>query len=184
MQRFGAGAESRGRTEFARAHRAGLPFRLEHRTSGRHSLRWDVPVERVDCERLLPVCAAGLSEVAHPYSLLARTALRDILAIRPSAASGRTLEAVMRHVRSALGRSEQECQQASLLAIKSLSAACGEALNTSLHTVLPALARRAAAGGSAADHVLSLCEVLEANGGRVAGDLIKAKIPTYSSIMA
>jgi hypothetical protein len=183
MQRFGAGSANKGRTEFARAHRSGLPFRLEHRTSGRHALRWDVPVERVDCERLLPVCAAGLSEVAHPYALLARTALRDILAIRPSAASGRTLETVMRHVRGALGQQEKECRQAGLLALKNLSAACGEALNASLHTVLPALARRASAGGSAADHVLSLCEVLEANGGPVAGNLIKAKIPTYSSIM-
>jgi len=183
VSRFGTGASTKGRTEFARAHRSGLPFRLEHKTSGRHALRWDVPVERVDCSRLLPTCAAGLSEVDHPYALLARTALRDILAIRPSAASGPVLGAVMRHVRAALGRAEKECQQAALLALRDLSAAAGQALNEHLGSVLPALSRRSAMGGGRADAVLSLCEVLEANGGRDAASLIKSKIPTYSSVL-
>ena len=69
------------------------------------------------------------------------------------------------------------------MAIKDLSAAAGAALNAELHSVLPALARRASAGGARAAAVLALCEQLEANGGPPAGALIKAKIPTYASVL-
>lgn len=68
------------------------------------------------------------------------------------------------------------------MAIKDLSAAAGAALNAELHSVLPALARRASGGGSRASAVLALCEQLEANGGPPAGALIKSKIPTYASV--
>ena len=63
------------------------------------------------------------------------------------------------------------------------AAAAGAALNAELHSVLPALARRASAGGARAAAVLALCEQLEANGGPPAGALIKAKIPTYASVL-
>lgn len=140
-----------------------------------------MPVERVDCDRLLPLCAAGLSEVDHPFSLLARAALRDILAIRPSAAMGPALASVVRGVRDALSRAEAECRSAAMLALRDLSAAAGEALNPHLRAVLPALARRHTRGGRGAASVLALCEVLEANGGPAAAEMIKDKIPTYHS---
>jgi hypothetical protein len=149
-------------------------------------LRWDVPVERVDCNRLLPLCAVGLSETEHPFALLARTAFRDILAIRPSVASGTTLADVIRHVRAALMRSESACQEAAMLALRDLSAAAGDALTEHLHSVLPALSRLATKSPRLRDTVHRLCEVFESNSSAPVetGGIIKGKIPTYAPASA
>jgi hypothetical protein len=55
-----------------------LPFALDHRCI-KNRLKWITPIEKVNFQRILPVCVDGLRELEEPYRSMASLAVADML---------------------------------------------------------------------------------------------------------
>jgi hypothetical protein len=175
-----------------------LPFRIQH-GSVRSTLQWDSAPSQCDVESILPLCMEGLREVEHPYVFLAREAGLVLLGLAASddtdldgipgnsAAALRArviaiLPQLMAPLRAALAEPQADMFSAALRALVALSSATGAAFNAQLGVVLAPLNRRMM-DRTRRDAVQQVLEVLERNGGAPATKIIKAKVPTYTSVL-
>ncbi|XP_032079422.1 PACRG-like protein isoform X2 [Thamnophis elegans] len=147
--------QSRVPSAFAAIYsKGGIPCRLVH-GSIRHTLQWDSHPATLPFDPLLINLAEGLKETRHPYTFISQEGFKEMLSVE--GAAQKTLPLLPRLVpvlKGALAHSDDDVFRRGLGALVQLSAVVGFWLNGHLK------------------HLLS-SESLT---------IIKAKIPTYSSI--
>lgn len=182
----------------------GVPCRIEHHGASKHDLKWDRDFEELDYATLLPACADGMRETAHPYTFIARTGFQQLLAYevscvlcarsaltarppdsprhqRAGAKAKPVLPQVAVGLRMSFADKDAGVFTACLAALRQLSAAVGPALNPHLKALLGQLARKALDPKLRDDVTLTL-QQLEENGGPEAFAVIKSKVPTYTTV--
>ncbi|KAJ3010000.1 hypothetical protein HKX48_007639 [Thoreauomyces humboldtii] len=162
--------------------RGEIPCRLNH-GSVKHKLSWTTPPSQLSYPTLLPVFLAGLLETQHPYTLLVRSGLHDLLT--DPAASTRVppiLISVIPPLRAALGSSRDAGTfGAALEVVRDLAACVGPALVPFLHLLVPPIAARAL-NGQWAEKVGEVLRSVETEAGPSALKVLRLHCPTYSSV--
>ncbi|EDV22669.1 uncharacterized protein TRIADDRAFT_28418 [Trichoplax adhaerens] len=175
-------AKVRHKTTFSAAYvNGGIPCRLVH-GSVKHTLQWSTSPEDLPYDPLLVTMMEGLRETVHPFTFIVKHGLRDLLqADRASMKIIPLLSQLIPPLRQALQEQSITIFDACLQTLQLLSDAAGSELNVHLKTLLPQLSKRM----FNKDHmglISSTLQCLERNGGKVAFMIIKAKVPTYTSM--
>ncbi|XP_065071954.1 PACRG-like protein [Rhopilema esculentum] len=158
-----------------------VPCRLQH-GSVRHKLQWSTQPDNLSFDPILVTLAEGLRETRHPYTFVACEGFREMLMVGD--AEERTvplLPKLIPPIRLALGSPDIEIFFKSLQALIQLSDVTGPELNPHLKSVLPQISRRIL-DRNHRDKVFSALQRLEYNGGKESTKIIKARIPTYTSM--
>eukprot|EP00794_Sanderia_malayensis_P005702 gene5702-6404_t len=158
-----------------------VPCRLIH-GSVKHKLQWKTPPENLNFDPILVTLAEGLREKRHPYTFVACEGFKDMLTVED--AEQRTIPLLPKLVpplRLALGASDNEVFYRALQALVQLSDVTGPAMNVHLKLVLPQVSKRML-DRNHKEKVISALQRIEYNGGKESVSIIKARIPTYSSI--
>ena len=134
----------------------------------------DVPLDRC-----LPLCFTGLSEVCHPFCLLARQGAKQLLEAHPNAEDvvPTLLPSLVPSLRAALADKEPDVVEAAMDVVSPLAAVVGAALAPFLDRLLPPIARKAA-GGPLARKALDALRAIEDHVPD-SGAKIKSKVPAY-----
>lgn len=159
----------------------GVPCRLVH-GSVKHKLAWDTPPEQVPFDPVLVTLAEGLKETAHPYTFVSYMGFRELLDT-PGASHKATplLPKLAPPIRGALSHSDSAVFERGIECLLQLSSVVGPALNPYLKTFLMSLSKRIMEK-KYKEKVTEALQHLEQHGGKEVLPIIKAKVPTYSSI--
>jgi len=159
----------------------GIPCRLQH-GSIKHKIVWTRELGTLPYDELLPSVAEGLVELEHPYGFVAKQAFVEMVQAEGSAEK---IVPVVRKLviplKAALQHADAGVFTAGLEALTCLSNACGPELLPCLKILLPALSKKAL-NAKWREAVYDALQQIEANTGPESGPIIKAKIPTYTSI--
>ncbi|XP_076434633.1 PACRG-like protein [Babylonia areolata] len=159
----------------------GVPCRLVH-GSVKHKLAWDTPPAQLPFDPVLPTLAEGLRETVHPYTQVSHMGFKEMLESEGAGdKAAPLLPKVVPPLRAALIHSNNEVFERGLDGLTYLSDAVGPALNPHLKNLLMALSKRMM-DKKYRDRVTDTLQLLEQNGGKEVLPVIKAKVPTYSSI--
>ena len=146
----GAGLGKKGKTAFAAAYRGGEISRwLRVDQNGSvPKLAFATSPGDVPLDRCLPLCFTGLSEVCHPFCLLARQGAKQLLEAHPNAEDvvPTLLPSLVPSLRAALADKEPDVVEAAMDVVSPLAAVVGAALAPFLDRLLPPIARKAAGG--------------------------------------
>lgn len=147
-----------------------------------HRLQWDVAPEDIGSyDPLLALFAEGLVETKHPYFFVARTGFSDLLRARGAGAKAvPVLQRVVGPIRSCFRSSDLETYRSGLTGLADLSHAVGSELTPYLKLVIGQLAKNATKH-KLKDHIAETLNTLELNGGEKCYQMIKAKVPTYTT---
>ncbi|KAK9399262.1 PACRG-like [Crotalus adamanteus] len=174
--------ESRVSSTFAAIYsKGGIPCRLVH-GSVRHKLQWDCHPASLQFDPLLINLAEGLKETRHPYTFISQEGFKELLSVE--GAAQKTLPLLPRLVpvlKGALAHSDDEVFRRGLSALVQLSAVVGFWLNGHLKHLLSSLSKRQMSK-KFKEQTTEALQKLEQYGGKESLTIIKAKIPTYSSI--
>ncbi|XP_026555536.1 PACRG-like protein isoform X1 [Pseudonaja textilis] len=174
--------QSRVPSAFAAIYsKGGIPCRLVH-GSIRHTLQWDSHPATLQFDPLLINLAEGLKETRHPYTFISQEGFKELLSAE--GAAQKTLPLLPRLVpvlKSALAHSDDEVFRRGLNALVQLSAVVGFWLNGHLKHLLSSLSKRQMSK-KFKEQTTEALQKLEQYGGKESLTIIKAKIPTYSSI--
>ncbi|KAM3831946.1 LOW QUALITY PROTEIN: PACRG-like protein [Vipera latastei] len=173
--------ESRVSSTFAAIILKGIPCRLVH-GSVRHKLQWDCHPATLPFDPLLIHLAEGLRETRHPYTFISQEGFKELLSVE--GAAQKTLPLLPRLVpvlKGALAHSDDEVFRRGLNALVQLSAVVGFWLNGHLKHLLSSLSKRQMSK-KFKEQTTEALQKLEQYGGKESLAIIKAKIPTYSSI--
>eukprot|EP01060_Flectonema_neradi_P017856 TRINITY_DN246_c5_g2_i2.p1 TRINITY_DN246_c5_g2~~TRINITY_DN246_c5_g2_i2.p1 ORF type:complete len:231 (+),score=30.30 TRINITY_DN246_c5_g2_i2:43-693(+) len=173
--------KSKCKTAFSQEHSAGgIPVHIGH-TGNTMKLVWDCKPEEVDEGRLIVLSAQGLKECAHPSVFLAPAVFESLLQ-RPGIGERTVvplLDRIVPPIRESLY--EPNCLAKGIQAVRLVSSAAGPHLNKYLPNILQGVARHLS-NKVHRETIESLLISLEENGGPEASKIIKAKIPTYTTI--
>jgi hypothetical protein len=132
---------------------------------------------------LLINCFEGLLETDHPYCFVANRALLELL--QAPGATEKTLPIIQKLImplRSAFLSSDNVIWERALEALKLLAEVTGAGLVSHLHIILAQLNKRMTLNKRVRENVMGVLNIIEEKGGKEALDLIRSKIPTYTSI--
>ncbi|XP_002737923.1 PACRG-like protein [Saccoglossus kowalevskii] len=159
----------------------GVPCRLVH-GSVKHKLHWDIPVEEVAYDPVLITLTEGLRETKHPYIFVAQMGFKELLEVYESSEKILpVLPKIIAPLRAALSHSDGQVFEGSLNSVVQLSAAAGAHLNPHLKQLLGCMSKRSMEK-KYKDKVATALQQIEQSCGRESLPIIKAKVPTYSSI--
>ncbi|XP_074642511.1 PACRG-like protein [Tubulanus polymorphus] len=159
----------------------GIPCRLMH-GSVKHKLAWDTPPEQVAFDPVLITLAEGIRETVHPYTFVARCGFKELLETSGSGEKAVSLlPKLLNPLKQALSHSDSTVFEAGLDAVVQLSNAVGPGLNPYIKNMLVPLAK-GMMNKKMKDKITESLQQIEKNGGKELLPIIKAKIPTYSSI--
>lgn len=177
-----SGAGKKSQSAFASLYSSGgIPCRLMH-GSVKHKLAWDTPPEQLPFDPVLPTLAEGLRETVHPFTLVSYMGFKEMLDSQGAGSKATPLlPKVVPPLRAALIHPNNDVFERSLDGLGHLSDAVGPALNPHLKNLLMALSKRMM-DKKYRDRVTETLQRLEQNGGKEVLPVIKAKVPTYSSI--
>ncbi|XP_063166708.1 PACRG-like protein [Candoia aspera] len=174
--------QSRVSSAFAAIYsKGGIPCRLVH-GSVRHKLQWDCHPATLQFDPLLINLAEGLKETRHPYTFISQEGFKELLSVE--GAAHKTIPLLPRLVpvlKAALAHSDDEVFRRGLNALVQLSAVVGSWLNDHLKHLLSSLSKRQMSK-KFKEQTTEALQKLEQYGGKESLTIIKAKIPTYSSI--
>ncbi|KAJ0411856.1 hypothetical protein ATCC90586_003009 [Pythium insidiosum] len=170
------------KTNFGSAYDAGsIPCRINH-GSIKHSLHWTKDPQTLDFSPLLITCVEGFQETEHPFVFLARTMFRELLAVEDAREKTLVvLPQVIPPLRVALMSSDDDVFLMALEATRMLSDIVEEEMNTYLPKLTQQIHRKLLTKQLRAP-VEETLAALERNGGKEALSIIRAKIPTYTSV--
>ena len=166
------------KTTFSQSYVSGsIPCRLQSSAS-RHSLQWDANAASGFSADLLVVCADGLSETQHPYTLLAPMMFHELLLRAEGCLQmlAPVIEPVSTNIRKAM--MSKETFGPALQALAALLQHSGDLLAPQLNKIVPMLAR-CAKEKAHKDNIYAVLRLIEEQCGPDATKLIKSKIPTY-----
>ncbi|XP_013931304.1 PREDICTED: PACRG-like protein [Thamnophis sirtalis] len=124
----------------------------------------------------------GLKETRHPYTFISQEGFKEMLSVE--GAAQKTLPLLPRLVpvlKGALAHSDDDVFRRGLRALVQLSAVVGFWLNGHLKHLLSSLSKRQMSK-KFKEQTMEALQKLEQHGGKESLTIIKAKIPTYSSI--
>lgn len=166
------------KTTFSQSYVSGsIPCRLQS-TCSRYQLQWDASAQSGFSPDLLVVCADGLSETQHPYSLMAPMMFHELILRGEGCIElfQPVMEPLCANIRKAM--MDKETFGAALNALSILVQNTGNLVLPQLPKVVTLLAR----GFRDKDHrdnIASLLGLIEMQCGPEATKIIKLKIPTY-----
>jgi hypothetical protein len=166
------------KTLFSQAYiRGSIPCRLQS-TASKHHLQWDKGTESGFSADLLVVCADGLREEVHPYTIMAPMMFGELVERSEGVAS--MFEPVIDNVVNALRQAmlADSAFGAALKAIDQLIPAAAEVLVPHYQKLIPAMVRKAK-DKKHRDNVLATLNMMESVGGKAVTAFIKSKMPTY-----
>jgi len=137
----------------------------------------------LDYDPLLVNCFEGLLETEHPYSFVANQALKELL--EAPGASEKVIPIIAKLImplRMALLQGDEGIWTRGLNALKMLAEATGHHMNQHLHVLLAQLNKKLTLNKRVRETVMNVIQVLEERGGKEAYEIIRSKIPTYTSI--
>ena len=137
----------------------------------------------MDYDPLLVNCFEGLLETEHPYSFVANQALKELM--EAPGASEKTIPIIPKLImplRMALLQNDEAMWTRGLNALKLLSETTGHHLNQHLHILLAQLNKKLTLNKRVRESVMTVLQVMEERGGKEAFEVIRSKIPTYTSI--
>ncbi|PRP74400.1 hypothetical protein PROFUN_10298 [Planoprotostelium fungivorum] len=166
-------------SNFGSAYQEGsIPCRINHGSVNMY-IQWDISPQELDYNPLLVTCGEGLLETQHPYTLLARSAFKELLAA-PGAVDKTVplLLKIIPSIRTALRSTTEDTFIAGLKALGQLSDCVGEHLNVHIPVLIVPLNSKMShkTVGTAVQDALG---ALDRNGGDDAARIIRTKIPTY-----
>jgi len=174
-------ASKRLKSNFAVVYtNGGIPCRINH-GGVKHSLQWDRPPSEIPFDPLLVTCAEGLIEKEHPYVFISRLAFRELL--ESEGGVDKVIPLVGRiipHIRTALRSEDSDTFLASLAALDQLSNAVGPELNPHLSSLLAPMNQKMR-DKKLAPAVTNTLQLTASNGGPLAFNMIKTKIPTFNA---
>ncbi|XP_028391157.1 PACRG-like protein [Dendronephthya gigantea] len=160
----------------------GVPCRLQH-GSVKHKIQWDAPIEELSFDPLLVTMAEGLQETKHPYNFLARQGFRELLDL--SDAGVKTLPLLPKLVqplRVALSSQNAEVFFNTLDALVQLSSVVGKELNPHLKSLMAMISRKIMEKNNK-EKITHALQEMENHCGHACTAVIKAKVPTYQSVL-
>lgn len=180
----------------------GIPCRLLH-GSVKHKVEWSMDPNDADLDRLLPVFFDGLRETSFPYTdclfvliaplltcyrltLLAYQGLLDLLSL--PAVNGLLpmhLTTLAPSLRLTLNDASKEIFSRGLTVLPLLASSVGEALLPHLPLLVAPLSKKCTEKGGRgewSDQVMRVLAEIELACGPMAGNIIKAKVPTYQKV--
>lgn len=174
----------KNKTIFASAYsNGGVPCRISH-GSVKHKLSWSRQPQTLPYDPLLVTMAEGLRETDHPYSFVARTGFKEMCEA-PGAAEKviPLMTKLVGPLRSALSAPSSEAGVflAGLEAFEQLCSVAGIYIMPLLKVLLPPMGKQALVT-KFRERVYAALQHVESCAGPEAHPLIKAKIPTYTSI--
>jgi len=137
----------------------------------------------LDYDPLLINCFEGLLETDHPYSFVANQALKELL--ESAGASDKTIPLIPKLImplRLSFLSNDDALWQRGLNALKLLSEATGHHLNSHIHILLAQLNKKMTLNKRVRENVMGVLNTLEERGGKEALEVIRSKVPTYTSI--
>eukprot|EP00026_Physarum_polycephalum_P014975 Phypoly_transcript_15550.p1 GENE.Phypoly_transcript_15550~~Phypoly_transcript_15550.p1 ORF type:complete len:271 (+),score=35.41 Phypoly_transcript_15550:51-863(+) len=174
-------ASKRLKSNFAVVYtNGGIPCRINH-GGVKHSLQWDRPPCDLSFDPLLVTCAEGLIEKEHPYVFISRLAFKEL--IESEGGAEKVLPLVGRiipHIRTALRSEDSDTFLAALAALEQLSNAVGPELNPHLSSLLAPMNQKMR-DKKLAPAVTNTLHLTASNGGPLAANTIKSKIPTFNA---
>jgi len=175
---------SKFKTLFSREYLAGsLPFRIDHGCN-QNKLAWDVPISQAQYNPLLSTCFEGITETEHPYVFLSRAAVTELLAAEGAAEKVLPmLPTLITPIRAALMQNKKDLGivEFCLRTLETLSELTGQHMNTYLRNLVPQI-HKISFSKQFDQHVTSVFQTFEQNGGKVALNEIKRRVPTYTTI--
>ena len=160
----------------------GIPCRLYHGAAN-VSLKWSKDPSMLDFDPLLVTCAEGLCETEHPYAFASRACFRELLASEDGGVKAVPLVArIVPSLRAALVSPNKKVFAGGLEAVIQLSEGVRDALNPHIHVLVVQMNKRNS-DRELAPTILKAMQTLEENGGPEALEKIKAKVPTYCSVL-
>ncbi|XP_072027364.1 PACRG-like protein [Amphiura filiformis] len=159
----------------------GVPCRLIH-GSVKHSLQWQTNPDDIPFDPVLITLAEGLKEYKHPYQFVAQQGFKELLEVQDAEAKATAiLPKIITPLRAALGSPNDTVFLGAMDALVHLSIAVGPQLNPHLKSVLIYLAKKVM-DKKHKEKVTVALQQIELHCGKASLVIIKAKIPTYSSV--
>ncbi|XP_014675342.1 PREDICTED: PACRG-like protein [Priapulus caudatus] len=174
---------SKPKSAFAATYSSGdIPCRLEH-GNVKHKISWSTHLNQIPFNPVLVYLAEGLRETKHPYNFVAKTGFRELL--RADGAKEKATPLVpklIQPIKLALMHSDDGVFEGTLEALMDLSKCVGPALTPHLKNLLMPLSKRMMTN-TFREKVWTALQCIETAGGKECLAIIKAKVPTYSSVM-
>lgn len=159
----------------------GVPCRLSH-GSVKHTLQWDTNLEDVPFDPVLITLAEGLKEFKHPYQFVAQQGFKELLTVDNAGdKASAVLPKIIVPLRAALGSPNDSVFAGAMEALVHLSIAVGPQLTPHLKSVLSYLSKKMM-NKQFKEKVAEALQQIEMHCGKESLKIIKAKIPTYSSV--
>lgn len=160
-----------------------IPCRIFHATS-QMRLQWDKPLDQIPYNPLFIHFSEGLRETVHPYCTIAQAAFKEMCEAEHSAEQIiPILDQVVLHLRTALMDQDSKVFVASLDAVGHLSRVVGDALDPYLDKLLIQIGKRSFQKVYSLKITQLLNQFEEMSGKEEVTKIIKAKIPTYQSVL-
>ena len=179
-----AKSNSRNATPFGQAYADGLiPARINH-GGVKHRLQWDCPIVELDY-KILVTFAYGLSEVKHPYTFVAFHGFNEMLdapGATPKVLALLEDQCLVRPLRAALASKDFDVAKNAISSVGHLSDVVKERLNPLLPQLLVPVKSKIFKG-QFSSIIQDILQKFEENGGDEALKAIKAKVPSYSSVL-
>eukprot|EP00347_Sterkiella_histriomuscorum_P012450 403368524 len=159
----------------------GVPIRINH-GSVRNNIQWDKSPQELDYDPLLINCFEGLLETEHPYALCAYKGAIELL--QSPGASEKTIPIIQKLImplRGAFMSADKDIWDKGLEALKLLSQTTGHHLTGHIHILLAQLNKKMTTK-QMREKILGVLNTIEEQGGKEALDVLRQKIPTYTSI--
>jgi hypothetical protein len=166
------------KTQFSQSYVArAIPCRLQS-TASKHYLQWDEYAKTGFSPDLLLVCADGLTEDQHPYTLMAPMMMEELVARSEGNAQlfAPVMDTLAAHLRKAL--MNDASFEKGVRALKVIVGATDAMILPYLTKIVPCLAK-GMRDKAHRDEVLSVLGLIEHQCGPEARKVIKLKIPTY-----
>jgi len=148
----------------------------------RHNLKWEVALNKIDIQSVLPTLAQGLKETRHPFTFISIEGFKQLLLVDGvSTLVIPLLSQLVTSIKAAILSADIGCFDRGLVALSSLSDCVGSHLDSYIKILMSCLSRKISSDRSRKQQITAVLNKLEYNGSNQVLKIIKSKIPTYTS---